>query len=69
MPLGAHHLDAGLFFIAFNRDTGKQFVPMQQVLSRQDAMTEYLIPNGSSVFAIPPGVRAGEWGGQQLFEG
>lgn len=66
---GFGHLDAGLFFIAFNRDTGKQFVPMQQVLSRQDAMTEYLIPNGSSVFAIPPGVRAGEWWGQQLFEG
>lgn len=66
---GFGHLDAGLFFIAFNRDTSKQFVPMQQVLSRQDAMTEYLIPNGSSVFAIPPGVQPGEWWGQHLFEG
>ncbi|MFW0784555.1 iron uptake transporter deferrochelatase/peroxidase subunit [Gordonia sp. CPCC 206044] len=66
---GFGHLDAGLFFIAFNRDTSKQFVPMQQVLSRQDAMTEYLIPNGSSVFAIPPGLRPGEWWGQHLFEG
>ncbi|AZG45094.1 iron uptake transporter deferrochelatase/peroxidase subunit [Gordonia insulae] len=64
---GFGHLDAGLFFIAFNRDTGKQFVPMQQVLSRQDAMTEYLIPNGSSVFAIPPGLGPGEWWGQGLF--
>ncbi|MGC4962371.1 iron uptake transporter deferrochelatase/peroxidase subunit [Gordonia sp. DT101] len=64
---GFGHLDAGLFFIAFNRDTGKQFVPMQQVLSRQDAMTEYLIPNGSSVFAVPPGLRPGEWWGQGLF--
>ncbi|WAC54597.1 iron uptake transporter deferrochelatase/peroxidase subunit [Gordonia sp. SL306] len=64
---GFGHLDAGLFFIAFNRDTGKQFVPMQQVLSRKDAMTEYLIPNGSSVFAVPPGLRPGEWWGQGLF--
>jgi deferrochelatase/peroxidase EfeB len=66
---GFGHLDAGLFFIAFNRDNGKQFVPMQQVLSRQDAMTEYLIPNGSSTFAIPPGLQPGEWWGQGLFEG
>lgn len=65
---GFGHLDAGLFFIAFNRDTRKQFVPIQQVLSRQDAMTEYLIPNGSSVFAVPPGLRPGEWWGQRLFE-
>ena len=66
---GFGHLDAGLFFIAFNRDNGKQFVPMQQVLSRQDAMTEYLIQNGSSTFAIPPGLQPGEWWGQGLFEG
>lgn len=65
---GFGHLDAGLFFIAFNRDTGKQFVPMQQILSRQDAMTEYLIPNGSAHFAIPPGLERGEWWGQQIFE-
>ncbi len=65
---GFGHLDAGLFFIAFNRDPGTQFVPMQQVLSRQDAMTEYLIPNGSSLFAVPPGLADGEWWGQRLFE-
>lgn len=66
---GFGHLDAGLFFIAFNRETGKQFVPMQHELSRRDAMTEYLIPNASAVFAIPPGVGEGEWWGQHLFEG
>ncbi|MFC8313843.1 iron uptake transporter deferrochelatase/peroxidase subunit [Gordonia sp. NPDC057258] len=65
---GFGHLDAGLFFIAFNRDTGRQFVPMQHALSRKDAMTEYLIPNGSSVFAIPPGLAPGEWWGQDLFD-
>ena len=65
---GFGHLDAGLFFIAFNRDNRAQFIPMQQELSRKDAMTEYLIPNGSSTFAVPPGVADGEWWGQRLFE-
>jgi deferrochelatase/peroxidase EfeB len=64
---GFGHLDAGLFFIAFNRDSFKQFVPMQHQLSRKDAMTEYLIPNGSALFAIPPGLKDGEWWGQHLF--
>ncbi|WP_290851691.1 iron uptake transporter deferrochelatase/peroxidase subunit [Gordonia sp. (in: high G+C Gram-positive bacteria)] len=64
---GFGHLDAGLFFIAFNRDTFKQFVPIQHQLSRKDAMTEYLIPNGSANFAIPPGLKPGEWWGQHLF--
>ncbi|WP_066171354.1 iron uptake transporter deferrochelatase/peroxidase subunit [Gordonia hydrophobica] len=65
---GFGHLDAGLFFIAFNRDTFKQFVPIQHVLSRKDAMTEYLIPNASANFAVPPGLKPGEWWGQRLFE-
>ena len=53
---GFGHLDAGLFFIAFNRNTAKQFVPMQQSCPAKDAMTEYLIPNASATFAIPPGL-------------
>mgnify|MGYP001763723000 FL=1 len=65
---GFGHLDAGLFFIAFNRDPRNQFIPMQHELSRRDAMTEYLIPNGSSIFAVPPGLAEGEWWGQRLFE-
>ncbi len=31
---GVGHLDAGLFFVAFMRDPGKQFVPMQRSLAR-----------------------------------
>lgn len=65
---GFGHLDAGLFFIAFNRNAFEQFVPMQQVLSRQDAMTEYVSHNGSAIFACPPGLGVGEWWGQHLFE-
>ncbi|MFT3663374.1 MAG: iron uptake transporter deferrochelatase/peroxidase subunit [Gordonia sp. (in: high G+C Gram-positive bacteria)] len=65
---GFGHLDAGLFFIAFNRDSHKQFIPMQHDVSRLDALTEYLIPTGSSHFAVPPGLRPGEYWGQRLFE-
>jgi len=53
-------LDAGLFFLAFMRDPATQFVPLQQKMSRSDAMTvEYLRTTGSAVFAVPPGVPKG----------
>ncbi|MEU5691645.1 iron uptake transporter deferrochelatase/peroxidase subunit [Actinosynnema sp. NPDC020468] len=64
---GLGHLDAGLFFVAFNRDTAKQFVPMQQALSTKDRMMEYLEHNGSGHFAVPPGVREGGHWGDTLF--
>jgi len=56
---GLGHLDAGLFFVAFNRDTAKQFVPMQQALSSKDVMMEYIEHTGSGLYAVPPGVRPG----------
>nr|WP_111509584.1 iron uptake transporter deferrochelatase/peroxidase subunit [Mycobacterium kyogaense] len=63
---GFGHLDAGLFFIAFVRDPIKQFVPMQNAISRNDAMNEYVTPTSSAVFACPPGIREGDtstfWG-------
>ena len=65
---GFGHLDAGLFFIAYCRDPGKQFVPMQRALASKDAMMEYLTHNGSALFACPPGLGSGEWWGQRLFE-
>ncbi len=59
---GVGHLEAGLFFLAFNRDTRKQYVPMQQALSAKDAMMEYVQHTGSAHFAIPPGVtRESSW--------
>jgi deferrochelatase/peroxidase EfeB len=64
---GLGHLDAGLFFVCFNRDTGKQFVPMQQALATKDDMMEYLEHNGSGHFAVPPGVREGGFWGDTLF--
>ena len=61
-------LDAGLFFIAFQQDPRKQFVPIQQTLGQHDALNEYIKHVGSAVFAVPPGVSAvGDWFGRSLF--
>ncbi|MBX7434749.1 deferrochelatase/peroxidase EfeB [Mycobacterium sp. Y57] len=63
---GFGHLDAGLFFIAFVRSPGRQFIPMQNAMSRSDAMNEYIMPTSSAVFACPPGIPEGDtstfWG-------
>ena len=64
---GFGHLDAGLFFVCFNRDTRNQFVPMQNALASGDKMMEYLEHTGSGHFAVPPGVRDGGFWGDALF--
>ena len=61
-------LDAGLFFIAFVRDVDQHYVPMQMRLSARDGLMEYLQHTGSGLFAVPPGIRPGEYVGQRLFE-
>jgi deferrochelatase/peroxidase EfeB len=61
-------LDAGLFFIAYQRDPRRQFVPIQQRLAANDALNEYIRHTGSGLFAVPPGLRAaGDWFGKALF--
>ncbi|NMO03648.1 deferrochelatase/peroxidase EfeB [Gordonia sp. TBRC 11910] len=65
---GFGHLDAGLFFIAFCRDPHRQFVPMQQALAERDGLNEYITHVGSALFGCPPGVGAGQWWGQTLFD-
>ena len=64
---GVGHLDAGLFFLAYMRNPGRQFVPMQRALAGKDVLNEYIEHNGSAVFACPPGTRPGEYWGQALF--
>jgi deferrochelatase/peroxidase EfeB len=53
-------LDAGLFFVCFQKDPRAQFVPIQQRLSENDALDQYLVHTTSGVFACPPGLRPGE---------
>lgn len=66
---GLGRLDAGLFFIAFVVDARTHFVPLQQAMSANDAMNEYLRHTSSGLYAIPPGIQPGQYLGQQLFEG
>lgn len=49
-------LDAGLFFLAYQKDPRTQFVAIQRKLGQQDALNEYIQHTGSGVFACPPGV-------------
>ncbi|WP_369056112.1 iron uptake transporter deferrochelatase/peroxidase subunit [Kineococcus terrestris] len=59
-------LDAGLFFLAYQRDVRRAFVPVQRALAADDALNEYLRHTGSGVWAVPPGVGADGWWGQRL---
>src|SRR5512135_157686 len=54
---GLGHLDAGLFFLAYQRDPRRQFIPIQRRLARGDALNAYVRHTGSAIFACPPGVR------------
>ncbi len=59
-------LEAGLFFIAFQKDPEKQFVAIQRRLGQFDALNEYIKHVGSAVFAVPPGTRPGGYVGEGL---
>ena len=60
-------LDAGLFFIAFQKDPRVQFVPIQRRLAQNDALNEYIQHTSSALFACPPGFEAGGMLGEALF--
>jgi deferrochelatase/peroxidase EfeB len=63
---GLGRLDAGLFFMAFQRDPATGFVQVQKNL-RHDRLNEYIVHTSSAVFACPPGVRdTGDWWGRGL---
>ncbi|MFI6347110.1 iron uptake transporter deferrochelatase/peroxidase subunit [Streptomyces sp. NPDC050560] len=67
---GLGRLDAGLFFLAYQRDVRTGFTRVQRNLARHDALGEYIQHVGSAVFAVPPGVRdAHDWWARALFDG
>ena len=56
-------LEAGLFFVCFQKDPRAQFVPIQRRLADQDELTTYLVHTGGGLFACPPGPEPGRpWG-------
>jgi deferrochelatase/peroxidase EfeB len=62
---GLGRLDAGLFFISFQRSP-KQFIAVQSNLAR-DALNEYIKHVGSAIFAVPPGAAPNSYVGAALF--
>lgn len=65
---GLGRLNAGLFFIAYQRDPRTHFVPIQLNLARHDAMNEYVRHVSSGLFACPPGVTGpDDYWGRALF--
>jgi deferrochelatase/peroxidase EfeB len=65
---GLGRLDAGLFFMAYQRDPRTQFVPVQRQLASKDVLNEYIKHVSSGLFACPPGVRgADDYWGRALF--
>ena len=63
---GAGEIDAGLFFICFQRDPATQFIAIQAQLAKSDALSLYLVHTGSAIFACPPGASAGGYVGETL---
>ena len=64
---GSGEIDAGLFFVSFQRDPQRQFVPIQRRLSESDALSRHLLHTTSAVFACPGGVQPGGFIGEGLF--
>ncbi|MDX6277999.1 MAG: deferrochelatase/peroxidase EfeB [Nocardioidaceae bacterium] len=66
---GLGQLSAGLFFIAYQRNTEKQFVQVQRSLagSTHDALNEYIVHVSSGHFACPPGVGPKGFWGEGMF--
>lgn len=60
-------LDAGLLFLAFV-NSPERFAVVHRNLARDDMFIEYLKTTGSALFLVPPGIEAGQYVGQQLFE-
>jgi deferrochelatase/peroxidase EfeB len=58
--------DAGLLFLAFQRHPS-QFVAIQRRLGeRDDALGQFIVHEGSALFACPPGARRGGFVGEGL---
>jgi deferrochelatase/peroxidase EfeB len=61
-------LDAGLFFIVYQKDPHRQFVEIQSRLGQHDLLNEYIRHTSSALFAVPPGLQGpGDWWGKSLF--
>lgn len=68
MHAGTGKLDAGLFFICFQKDPHTQFAALQTKLGKSDLLNEYITHIGTGTWACPPGLtEPGDWYGKKLF--
>ena len=58
--------NAGLVFVAYQRDARRQFIPLQTRLAANDALNEYITHTASAIFVIPPGTTATGYIGETL---
>jgi deferrochelatase/peroxidase EfeB len=59
--------DAGLLFIAYQRDVRTGFVKIFDQMSKTDMLNQFVTHTGGGVFACPPGVAPGRFIAQDLF--
>ena len=59
--------DAGLFFLAYQRDPRRGFIRIFETMAKLDALNQFTTHTGSALFACPRGIAAGEFIGQDLF--
>ncbi len=59
--------DAGLLFVAHQRDPRTGFIKIFENMSKLDLLNQYATHVGSGIFACPKGVRKGSYIGEELF--
>jgi deferrochelatase/peroxidase EfeB len=61
--------DAGLLFLAYQKDPRKAFVPIFSKLADTDSLNKFSLHTASGLFAVPPGARGpGDWVGRLLVD-
>jgi len=60
--------DAGLFFVAYQRDPRSGFIKVYERMAKFDMMNQFVTHVGSGLFACPRGVEPGGFIGQELFD-
>jgi deferrochelatase/peroxidase EfeB len=60
--------DAGLLFVCYQIDPRTGFVKLFEKMAKFDMLNQFVTHTGGGLFAIPSGVRQGEYVGQRLFE-
>ncbi len=60
--------DAGLLFIAYQRDPRTGFIKLFERMAKVDMLNQFVTHTGGGLFACPRGMAQGDYVGQRLFE-